>query len=354
MNDQTLLSSQNATDTRSTVQESITRSNATSVKAHPILIPNGYQINTRPTERFANFVRRNISEGFHGCSGWAGGGVGKTSAIIYLTENASRWLLDRDRKVMAVAMRMVMASGIRRSDRAFWASLNDRMGMGASRGMTSAVGMNKVRNLINSRCGQAGVNRLVLFIDNAQRITEAEYEYLEDLDSRILEDGLHLFLVLMRQSDAEGVDVGDDWRDRGSHSIRRWFMATTPFGPLLGIDEVTHALRAYDISAWPTPETPYSRFFARRAFDNGWRLNGEAALIWEVVNDIRKKGKLPESESWPMATFTLMVRHLLYEIAFREEDFSRFTADHVVTALRSSGYLRLEYVRSRMRIPSGN
>lgn len=318
---------------------------------HPLLVPDGYQINTKPTERLANFIRKNIFEGHHGCSAYGGGGVGKTTAITYLTDNAPRWLIDSEKSPMGVAMRMVMASGIRRTDRAFWSTMNDRMGIGSSSATSAAAGMAKLRNLISSRCGQAGVSRMILFIDNAQRITEAEYEYLEDLDSMVREDRLSLFLVLMRQSDAEGVDVGDDWRDRASHSIRRWFMATTPFGPLMGLDEVKHALGGYDNSWWPTPDMPYSRYFARSAFDGGWRLAMEAPLIWQVMGELRKKGKLPESQAWPMATFTLMVRHLLHDIAFRQKDFTGFTADQVATALQNCGYLRLEYVRARMRMP---
>ncbi|KAG0922746.1 hypothetical protein G6F31_019787 [Rhizopus arrhizus] len=127
---------------------------------------------------------------------------------------------------MGVAMRMVMASGIRRSDGAFWSAINNRIGISNAKVIKASVGLDRVLNLIRSRCGQAKGRRLVLFIDNAQRITESEYEYLEDLDSQVLDDNLSLYLVLMRQSDAEGVDVGDDWSDRASHTVRRWFIDT--------------------------------------------------------------------------------------------------------------------------------
>jgi len=320
-------------------------------REHPLLLPDGYQINTKPTERLANFIRMNLFEGHHGCSVYGSGGVGKTTAITYLTDNASRWLIDSDRRPMAVGARMVMPSGVRRTDRAFWRAMTERLGLGTSSSATSAVGMAKIRNLIASRCGQANVNTFVLFIDNAQRISEAEYEYLEDLDSMVRQDRLSLFLVLVRQSDAEGVDVGDDWRDRATHSIRRWFMHTAPFGPLQGIEEVAHALSGYDAVAWPTPDMPFSRYFAREAFDGGWRLGSQSPLIWEVANEMRKKAKLPDTDSWPMATLTLMVRHLLHEIAFRRAGFDAFTADDVVTALRSCSFLRLEYVRTQSPIP---
>ena len=321
------------------------------VREHPLLLPDGYQINTKPTERLANFTRMNIFEGHHGCSVYGSGGLGKTTAITYLTDNASRWLIDSDRRPMAVAARMVMPSGVRRTDRAFWRAMTERLSLGSSTSASAAVCMAKIRNLIASRCGQANVNTFVLFIDNAQRISEAEYEYLEDLDSMVRQDRLSLFLVLVRQSDAEGIDVGDDWRDRATHSIRRWFMHTAPFGPLQGVDEVAHALSGYDTIAWPTPDMPFSRYFAREAFDNGWRLGSQAPLIWEMANEIRRKAKLPDNDSWPMATLTLTVHHLLHEIAFRRNGFEGFTADDVVTALGSCSFVRLEYVRTKSPIP---
>jgi len=320
---------------------------------HPLLLPNGYQINTKPTEHLANFIRQNIFEGHHGCSVYGGGGVGKTTAMNYLTNNASRWLIDGERRPIGVALRMVMATGARKSDRAFWICMNDRLGLGVSTTISAAAGMAKLRNLFASRCGQANVRRMVLFIDNAQRISEAEYEYLEDLDSMILEDRMDLFLVLMRQSDAEGIDVGDDWRDRASHSIRRWFMNTAPFEALRGLPEVKHALSGFDTITWPTPDTPFTRYFAASAFDTGWRLADQAPLIWEVASEMRRRAKLPETDAWPMATFTLTVRHLLHDIAYRREEFSGFTADDVAQALEACSYLRLEFVRARIRMPPG-
>ena len=90
---------------------------------HPIFIPNSYQIYTKPTEYLANFILSNISQGHHGCSVYGGGGLGKTTAQQYLTDNASRWLINmKTKQQIGVAARMVMPSGIRRSDRAFWSA----------------------------------------------------------------------------------------------------------------------------------------------------------------------------------------------------------------------------------------
>lgn len=319
---------------------------------HPIYITNGYQISTMPTTRLANFIVSSISQGHHGCSTYGGGGLGKTTAQQYLTENASRWLVGPDKQPMAVATRMVVPSGIRRSDRAFWCAMNKRLDICSALRVEPSVALDRMRNFIRARCGQARVRRMVLFMDNAQRITEAEYQYLEDLDGQLTEDKLSLFLVLVRQSDAEGVDIGDDWLERPSHTVRRWFMDTMPFQPLVGLREITHALSRYDKSVtWPTPDIPFTRYFAKSAFDKGWTLAADAGLIVGELQALRKTYQLPESEAWPMATFTLVVHYLLTEVAARQEVFKGFTAENVRQALLATGYLRLEFVRARMRVP---
>lgn len=320
---------------------------------HPIFIPNGYQINTKPTECLANFILSNISQGHHGCSVYSGAGMGKTTAQIYLTNNESRWLYNNiTKQQLGVAARMVMPSGIRRTDHSFWLSMNRRLKLVSTIRMDPGLGLERIVNFIRTRCGQARQRRMVLFIDNAQRITEAEYQYLEDLDGLLLDEHLSLFLVLVRQSDAEGVDVGDDWMERPSHTVRRWFMDTAPFRPLTGIAEITHALGRYDRSVtWPTPDVSFSRYFARDAFDRGWCLSKDASLIFESVQSLRKEYRLPETDTWPMATFTLAVHSLLADIAFRKQDFNGFTPDQVRHALLSCGYLRLAFVHARMRMP---
>ena len=319
---------------------------------HPIHIPNGYSVYTKSHEYLINFILANISEGHHGCSTYGGGGLGKTVAQQHLTDNASRWLVDEHDRQLGVAARMVMPSGLRRSDRAFWTAMSTRLKLTNSIRLDSHVAIEKLVNWIRSRCGQARVRRMVLFIDNAQRITDAEYTYLEELDSMVLEDRLSLFLVLVRQSDSEGVDIGDDWIDRPSHTVRRWFMDTAPFRPLFGLSDVAHALGGYDrILTWPTPDMPFSRYFAREAFDRGWTLASEAKLIVETANALRKEYKLPPSEAWPMATLTLLVHYLLSDIAARRRDFNGFTAEDVRVARLGTAYLRLEFVLDKTKMP---
>jgi hypothetical protein len=318
---------------------------------HPIFIPNGFQINTIAIEVSANFILANIEQGHHGCSLYAPGGVGKTTAQQVLTDNVARWLVDRNGRQIGVAARMIMPTGVRRTNRAFWLAMNRGLNLNISTSIDPGLARDRISNFVLSRCALAKVRQMVLFIDNAQRIADVEYQYLEELDSRLLERHVSLFLVLVRQSDAEGVDIGDDWRERPSYAVRRWFMDTMRFQPITGLAELAHVCGRYDSVSWPTDDMPFSRFFARKGYDAGWRFVKEAGLIYEEAQKLRQEFKLPVSDEWPMATLTLVVRYLLTEIAWQDPDFKGFTAAQVRCALRSSGYLRLEFVRAKMTMP---
>lgn len=320
---------------------------------HPLLIPNGFQISTKPTEGFANFILHNVEEDHHGVPCYGAGGLGKTSAQEYLTDHVSQWLVDANQKPIGVAARLIMPSGQRRSDGAFYTAFNNRLKLSSCDRLPAQKGKDRLVNFVKARCGQAQLPLMVMFIDNAQRITRGEYEYLADIDELITDAKLRLFFVFVRQSDATGVDVTDDWSDYPSHMVRRWFMATHPFQPLNGAADVLHALGRFDRAAtWPTPDMPFSRYFAQGAFDAGWTLASEAGGILEAVALLRAENRLPPSDAWPMATFTLTVRHLLANVAASNPQFARFTPEDVRQALLASGYLRLEWVRARMALPS--
>jgi hypothetical protein len=319
------------------------------VEKHPILIPNGFQIYTKPTEAVANFVLGHIENDHHGASFFGGGGLGKTSTQQFLTDHAPRWLVDENRNPIGVASRLIMPSGTRRSDGAFYTAMTNGLRLTNTDRLSACKGKDRLINFVKTRCGQAEQDLMVMFIDNAQRITRSEFDYLADVDEQLTDAKIRLFIVFFRQSDASGVDVRDDWSEYPTHMLRRWFMGTHPFLPLNGIAEVTHALDRFDRSTcWPTSDMPYSRYFAREAFDSGWTLAGQAPLIMEVVRKIRSEANLAPSTAWPMATFTGMVRHLLAHIAPTTPNFREFNEPHIEQAIRVSGYLRLEFVRANL------
>jgi hypothetical protein len=321
------------------------------MEKHPILVPNGFQIYTKPTEAVANFILGHIENDHHGASFFGGGGLGKTSAQQFLTDHAAHWLVDEKRKPIGVASRLIMPSGTRRTDGAFYIAMANGLRLTNTDRLSARKAKDRLVNFIKTRCGQADQDLMVMFIDNAQRITRAEFEYLADVDEQITDAKLRIFFCFFRQSDASGVEVTDDWAEYPSHMLRRWFMGSHAFQPLNGIGEVTHALSRFDrLAFWPTPDMSYTRYFAREAFDGGWTLASQAVLIMEILAAIRNEANLAPSTAWPMATFTGTVRHLLAHIAPTTPNFREFSPEQIAQAVRVSGYLRLEFVRANLII----
>ncbi|MCW8341258.1 ATP-binding protein [Stenotrophomonas sp. SG1] len=316
---------------------------------HPLFIESGYRINTKPVERMADFVLYNIQQGHHGCSLYSESGVGKSTAQDYLVETDWRWLVEDGRRA-GVARAIVATSDACRSPLSFWHALSHQLGMPRWSSARPHELRARIHNHMRAACGHADVRRYVLFIDSAQRLTNLEFQCLEDLDNLMSKDRLTLFLVFVYQSDQQGIELGDMWQHHPSHVVRRWFLDSAPFLPLAARDEVRHALSRYDGAAWwPTEDMPFSRYFATDAFDRGWRLESETEMICDAVSALRREVGLPEHSGWPMCSFTSTVRNLLTNAWF-QQSFERLTPSDVRAALVHVGYLRTEFIRMREKM----
>ncbi len=167
---------------------------------HPLFIESGYRINTKPVERMADFVLYNIQQGHHGCSLYSESGVGKSTAQDYLVETDWRWLVEDGRRA-GVARAIVATSDACRSPLSFWHALSHQLGMPRWSSARPHELRARIHNHMRAACGHADVRRYVLFIDSAQRLTNLEFQCLEDLDNLMSKDRLTLFLVFVYQSD---------------------------------------------------------------------------------------------------------------------------------------------------------
>jgi len=313
---------------------------------HPIHLPKGYQINTRPTERFVNYLLMEIKAGHHGSVGEGAGRIGKTSAIRYLCDQNQTWLSKLPGGGIAAHLRLPLSA--RRSDDKFFETLAEALGMDASERPANKKKRQRMVNYVLARCGAAGVNTMVLFIDNAHRLSRDELDYLADLVDDVEQAHIHLFLALIRQSDANGVNVSAKAKNYPSNISGRFFLGEHRYTGLLGLPDVEHALQRFHVSAfWPKGSgISFVQHFAPAAVASGWTPDQQASFIEDIRQQVRAEGKLRPSDEWPMKTFTGMVKFLLTEVAGNDRSFRQFTEDHIRVALKVCGYMTLEYVRA--------
>jgi hypothetical protein len=94
---------------------------------------------------------------------------------------------------------------------------------------------------------------------------------------------------------------------------------------------------------WPKDSgVSYTRFFAQKAWDSGWRFGRQLDDIREEVELLRKSRGLDRSTSWRMKTFEKFVYFMLVRVAYADPSFREFTRAQIKEGLRRSGYIELE------------
>lgn len=317
--------------------------------AHPMNQVNGYHIVTRPIELLINVILSAIEDGHHGLRAFGGGRIGKTSAIWILVRRYCEWLMGRG---SAASVRIPRE--MRRSKGTFIRSISEDLNLHAPPRSSCTREARRLANHILDRCGNEGTRLFVLFVDNAERLHQSEFEYLLELDDLVEEQQVRLFLCLMRQSDACGASEDADFAHQPTHITGRYLLVRHEFTPLMGMHDIQHALLQFDSEAyWPNRDMPFTRYFAPSAFDDGYRIHKEANSLCRMLQDTRDEFGLPTSDALTMKSFTGIVRHLLTVIAAKDRGFAGFTDDHLRTAILRSGYVELEQARAGLVIARG-
>lgn len=313
---------------------------------HPLLIPDGYVIATRQVERMASHILRNFDYDNHGVDFYGLGRIGKSQASKYLCDQPS-WLKGHPALLLRTSIPKTRATG----DCVFFGKVLRGMGMRFPESLAGPARRERLVNYIVERCKAIRSRLVILFFDEANRLLDEDYDYIVDLDNELAAFNIRLFMVFVRQLDADGFEESKSLKEKfPSQIVGRFLMESHQLYGLQDLEQVRHALNRYDNHAfWPIgSKTSYTAYWAPVAFERGWRLADHADSIWQIAVDARVTEHLGEEFDWPMKTFTSMVRFLLCNIAQRRSDFREFCDEDIRLALRASGFMQLEFVRARL------
>lgn len=126
----------------------------------------------------------------------------------------------------------------------------------------------------------AGSRTCLLFIDEAQMFTVLQMRYLLELWNDLRLEGFVLLTVLVGQEGLESLKMLTSEEDHGA-VVARFFLRRATLGGLHNLDELRRYLREFDGQLnFPDEPWPYSRFFCKKAFASGWRLEQDAKSFW--------------------------------------------------------------------------
>lgn len=170
---------------------------------------------------------------------------------------------------------------------------------------------------------KAGSRTCVIFIDEAQMLTVMQMRFLLEIWNQLGKEDFVLVTVLVGQKGLDSLKQLTNEEDQGA-VVARFFAKGCTLGGLHSIDQLRNYLGAFDDKlVYPmNSDWTYSRFFCKQAFDNGWRLAGEAQFLWEALLHLTS----PTSK---------MLKHSGFKLAFINDAIHSFLIDSMSMDMRN-------------------
>lgn len=313
---------------------------------HPV-VNREYRIPTPAIEAFYLLIQRTLRFRNPGAIVYGRSRFGKSRAIEFLSQMLAR----KDAKLPVLSLECQRKKSP--SELAFFANLLVAASHRANTGGTTTAMRQRLNNRLREIAERSNANRIVLFADDAQRLYEIEYEWLQEVHDELRRDSavtLVTFLVgtpLLRGQKSLFQSQGLD------QLVARFMVDELPFRGLLSAQDCATCLHSYDVTIEPARSGwTYTKFFLPLAFDAGLRLGTFGAQVWDAFVDAHHEARLPGDVEIPMEYFTRTVEYVLTEQA--NNDSRKLTLDASVwnEAVQFSGFhLALELISPGLAEP---
>lgn len=143
---------------------------------------------------------------------------------------------------------------------------------------------NVFANFLMSLCRDKDASHCVVMMDEAQRLAAHQWEGMAIVWNRLElnEFGMCVFSFGNEELRYRAKLIQDGGGPKGIGG--RIFVKVLDFDGVRTKDELAAILAQYDERLWfPSPQWPFTRFFARDVFDRGWKLKDETGRFWEAL-----------------------------------------------------------------------
>ena len=221
----------------------------------------------------------------------------------------------------------------------FFESLLSDLGHSLShRGTASAKRARLAQFLVQQACVDHH-QRLVLIGDEAQKLQEPHYKWLVDIYNDLDRHDIATTVVLVGQP--ELVHQRDAFeKAKKMQIVGRFMVHLHQFAGLRNQKDFAYCLKGYDDeSEYPEASgCSFTRYFFPSGFEAGWRLAGEAKVLWEAFQHVRAEAKLPGKTEIPMQYFSRTVEFALRDYRSIDGGPPTISLNQWKEAIERSGY----------------
>ena len=247
---------------------------------HPLLRERGFIAMTAPLEEFCDVVNDHVLNTESSMVGIGTQRTGKTTALRQL----ERQLKSTGQAAFFGAH--VINTEQRLLESRFWRSFLEKVSTDAHVEVRSNYGA--FVNAIRAACDRNDNGRVIIALDEAQKLTRPMYDLLKQLHETLVDLELQPFFLLMAQPEMSLCI--EHLRGLLRHDIVDRFLAHTYRFRGNRKGELGQLLKHYDEATWPESFAfTYTQHFAPTQWNQGWRLQFEAEPLWDAFANLARE-----------------------------------------------------------------
>ncbi len=260
--------------------------------------------------------------------------LGKTRAIQCL----SRLLLERFGESLPIFTHACL-DHLRPSESIFFEDLLRAAGHALWARGTAAAKRNRLTEFLIERAEHSGQNRIVLFVDEAQKLHEQHYKWLVDIHNELDRHNIALIVILVGQPELMHQFSAFQLTNK-TQIIGRFMVHQFRFRGLRGQKEIRACLANYDEGSEYPPGSSFSltRYYFPEAFQAGFRLEECTPIIWRAFREVREEAQLPVKTELPMQYFCRTIEYALTRFGTLESLGREISLAQWKQAIQGSGY----------------
>lgn len=305
--------------------------------SHPIETTH-YVLATNAMDDFCQTIRRWTRQRCSGGLIYGAPRRGKTSAVRYAVGVLPE-LLDIPIPIISVVCRDYKQAG----EGTFFQHLLKSAGhLLPDKGNPSAK-RDRLIEFLTEIVQRAGQDRLILVVDEAQKLQEAHYKWLIDVHNELDAVGISLVVMLVGQQDLVHQYSAFKLANK-MQIIGRFMVNQFCFRGLLSAADVGTCFKGYDEeSEYPVGSGwSFTRYYFPAAFQTGFRLGQFKDLVWQSFKEAKEECGLPGTLEIPMYYFCRTIEAVLTEFGSLDDDAPLLSLQSWKQAVIDSGFVDAE------------
>ncbi|MBP1991191.1 ATP-binding protein [Paenibacillus eucommiae] len=263
--------------------------------------------------------------------------IGKTRALKYLL-NVLPSLLGADIPIFsAVCNRHTKPN----EDVFFKELLTDFNHAFASNGKATEK-RERIVNLFIERGERSGQRRVVLFLDEADRLSSLHYDWLMDIYNRVDNAEISMTVISVGQLALQQLRSSFAFQQK-AQIIGRFMVNEHQYRGMTSANEIKACLHGYDTAEFPdNSKCSYTKFFYPEAFERGERFSGFCNDLYNAFLNLRLENGLSKKFDIPMQYIANAIENIMKHHGALGEGVYWPTVSHWNIAVKKSGYLESE------------